>query len=57
MYQSKTPSSLSMRSSRMGVGNRERVLDDPLGLACARYAHILLALTEASGPPSERPEA
>jgi hypothetical protein len=38
---------LGVHSSRMDMGNRDRVLDESLGLNCAWYADILLTLTEA----------
>ena len=37
---------LGVHSSRMDMGNRDRVLDESLGLNCAWYADILLTLTE-----------
>lgn len=36
---------LGVHSSRMDMGNRDRVLDESLGLNCAWYADILLTLT------------
>jgi S1-C subfamily serine protease len=37
---------LGVHSSRLDMGNRDRVLDESLGLNCAWYADILLTLTE-----------
>lgn len=37
---------LGVHSSRMDMGDRDRVLDESLGLNCAWYADILLALTD-----------
>lgn len=39
---------LGVHSARMDMGNRDRVLDESLGLNCAWYADILLTLTEAA---------
>jgi len=36
---------LGVHSARMDMGNRDRVLDESLGLNCAWYADILLTLT------------
>lgn len=36
---------LGVHSARMDMGNRDQVLDESLGLNCAWYADILLALT------------
>jgi hypothetical protein len=44
---------LGVHSSRMDMGNRDRELDESLGLNCAWYADILLTLTEA--PPAPAP--
>jgi hypothetical protein len=40
---------LGVHSSRMDMGDRDRVLDESLGLNCAWYADILLTLTDADG--------
>lgn len=37
---------LGVHSARMDMGNRDRVLDESLGLNCAWYADILLTLTK-----------
>jgi len=37
---------LGVHSSRMDMGDRDRVLDESLGLNCAWYADILLTLTQ-----------
>lgn len=37
---------MGVHSSRMDMGNRDRVLDESLGLNCAWYADILLTLTQ-----------
>lgn len=37
---------LGVHSARMDMGNRDRVLDESLGLNCAWYADILLTLTD-----------
>ena len=37
---------LGVHSSRMDMGDRDRVLDESLGLNCAWYADILLTLTD-----------
>lgn len=45
---------LGVHSSRMDMGNRDRVLDESLGLNCAWYADILLTLTEPGpNPPAK----
>jgi hypothetical protein len=44
---------LGVHSSRMDMGNRDRELDESLGLNCAWYADILLTLTE--DPPAPAP--
>lgn len=41
---------LGVHSARMDMGDRDQVLDESLGLNCAWYADILLALT---GPPPD----
>jgi hypothetical protein len=38
---------LGVHSARMDMGNRDRVLDESLGLNCAWYADILLTLTRS----------
>ena len=37
---------LGVHSTRLDAGTRDRDLDEALGLNCARYADILLTLTE-----------
>lgn len=39
---------LGVHSARLDMGNRDRVLDESLGLNCAWYADILLTLTQES---------
>lgn len=50
---------LGVHSSRMDMGNRDRVLDESLGLNCAWYADILLTLTAPRTPaaPAQPPGA
>ncbi|MGC4396658.1 trypsin-like peptidase domain-containing protein [Hydrogenophaga sp. T2] len=43
---------LGVHSSRMDMGNRDRELDESLGLNCAWYADILLTLTEDPPAPA-----
>jgi hypothetical protein len=40
---------LGVHSSRMDMATRDAVLDESLGLNCAWYADVLIALTEPAG--------
>ena len=40
---------LGVHSSRMDMSTRDEVLDESLGLNCAGYADVLIALTEPGG--------
>jgi hypothetical protein len=51
---------LGVHSSRMDMGNRDPQADESLGLNCAWYADVLMALTQpaddaARGPDSGAP--
>lgn len=46
---------LGVHSARLDVGTRDLVLDEALGLNCAWYADILLALTARETAAAERP--
>jgi hypothetical protein len=40
---------LGIHSSRMDMASRDQVQDEPLGLNCAWYADVLMALTTPAG--------